>query len=200
MRRLRSALMNCCQLSSGPGRTRSRLDSHLHTGLCRRSCCRTGSCSHGLHRRSARAGWGYSACPVLHPRHQRLLVLKANLICPIANPGSAVAAVVDGGKIIGIAITPGAALIVARAESGAIAVAVGVLINPDRAHPIPVAAACLSSVRSLVVIWVVFSPFMPALPHAVAISILVSVLPRLRTVAPSIIIVVVIPLRKCQPA
>ena len=134
-------------------------------------------------------------CCILTPN-----VLKANLVCPIAEPGSAIAAAVDGGIIIGIAITLGAALIViARAESGAIAVAVGVLIDPDRTHPIPVAAAGLARVGNTEVLGIVFSPFMPALLHAIAIPILISVLPHLNAIAASIVIVV-IPLRACQSA
>ena len=87
-----------------------------------------------------------------------------------------------------------------RAESGARAVAVGVLIDPERTHPIPVAAAGLARVRNAEVLGIVFSPFMPALPHAIAIPILISVLPRLDAIAASIVIVVVIPLRACQSA
>src|SRR5206468_2546581 len=75
-----------------------------------------------------------------------------NLVGPITEPEAAItAAAGDGGEVIGIAVAvaPRTALIVvACPESGAIPVAVGVLIHPDRTHPVPVAAAGLARLGS----------------------------------------------------
>src|SRR5438552_10919399 len=132
----------------------------------------------------------------IFPGH-RCAILETNLVCPIAEPGPAVTAAVNCGNVVSIAVavTPRAALIVvARPESRAISVTIGILIDPDRTHPIPVAAACLAGVWNTKVLGIVFAPFVPSLLHAIAIAVLISVLPCLDTVTMLIVIIVVIPL------
>src|SRR5437667_183339 len=91
-----------------------------------------------------------------------------------------------------------ALIVVACPESGAIPVAVGVLIHPDRTHPVPIAAAGLARVGSAEILGIVLSPFVPALLDAIAIAILISGLPRLGAITALIVVVVIITLRACQ--
>src|SRR5437667_12799317 len=131
-------------------------------------------------------------------------VLRGNAVVLTTKTASVSTAVrVDGGEVIGIAVAVAPCtvlIVVACPESGAIPVAVGVLIHPDRTHPVPVAAAGLARVGSAEILRIVLSPFVPALLDAIAIAILISGLPRLGAITALIVVVVIIPLRACQSA
>jgi hypothetical protein len=85
--------------------------------------------------------------------------------------------------------------LVAGLEATPVSIAIAILERLHRSHPLLIATSGLSPVRSLIVVRIVFTPFMPALRVTIAVALLIAILtrlPRIALMVATIVIIVVV--------